>query len=150
MKRRTLALLVIGLGLVYIGLAATFLHEYRDVARVLTSYGANDQLGQEPIAALRKTLLGASIVCSLLGAVTLFIGFGLSFANQWAERVWLAMTVLLPFVHLIRLVADYQLWTFWLVERTLEVVVVTLLAIVSWKTLSNPTTRHTLPSPSAT
>jgi hypothetical protein len=82
--------------------------------------------------------------------MTLFIGAGLYFAKEWAERAWLVFTILLPVVHLIRLVAVYELGAFWMIERTIELTLVVAVAVFSWKVLSNPRRKQPLPSPSAT
>jgi hypothetical protein len=152
MNRKTLTFVVIALGIIYFALAANFLSEYRDVARLLGSYGISQAEFNtfEEIVSLRRTLLGAAIVCSSLGAVTLCIGAGLYFAREWAERAWLVLTILLPFAHLIRLVEVYGLGAFWLVERTIELALVVALSVFSWKILSNPRRKQTVPSPSAT
>jgi predicted transporter len=152
MSRKTLTFIVIALGIIYCALGANFLHQYREVARVLGTYGisAAEFNSFESIVSLRRTFLSAFIVCSSLGVMTLFIGAGLYFAKEWAERAWLVFTILLPVVHLIRLVAVYELGAFWMIERTIELTLVVAVAVFSWKVLSNPRRKQPLPSPSAT
>jgi hypothetical protein len=152
MNRKTLTFIAFALGIIYSALAANFFHTYRDVAKVLGTYGISEAEFNtfEEIVSLRRTMLGAGIVCSFLGAATLCIGTGLGLAKQWAERAWLVLTILLPFAHLIRLVEVYGLGAFWLVERTIELALVVALSVFSWKVLSNPRRKQIVPSPSAT
>jgi cytochrome c biogenesis protein CcdA len=152
MNRKILTFVVITLGLIYLALAANFLYQYREVASVLRSYGISDaEINSfESTVVLRRFFLNAFIVCSFLGAVTLFLGTGVFLAKRWAERAWLVVTILLSVLHLIRLVAIIPLGAFWLAERTIELALVVALAIFSWKVLHRPRGKQTLPSISAT
>jgi hypothetical protein len=147
MTRKTLTLVVVALGIIYIALAANFLHQYREVARVLAYYGVSEAEIKdfEPIASTRTALLGGSIVCASLGMATLFAGAGLFLAKEWARKLWLAIATFLPLFHLFRLVADYKLGALWMAERALELVVVSLLAFISWRLFA-----HSKPVPAAT
>jgi cytochrome c biogenesis protein CcdA len=140
MKRKILTFLVIVVALIYLALAANFIYQYREVARVLISYGVPpaEFNSFEEIVSLRRTFLGAAIVCSFLGLLTLSVGTSLYLGKQWAERAWLILTILLPCVHLIRLVAVFGLGAFWITERTIELTLVTALAVFSWKVLCTP------------
>jgi CubicO group peptidase (beta-lactamase class C family) len=92
----------------------------------------------------------ATFLRIFVSGATLCVGAGLYFAREWAERAWLVLTVLLPFAHIIRLVEVYGTGAFWLVERTIELALVVVLSVFSWKILSNPRRKQTASSPSAT
>lgn len=149
MKRKTLIFLVIALGVVYLALAVIGIYEYREIARVFMSYGVPEFDTFEDIASVRRSLLGGAIVCSVLGAVTLSVGTGLYLEKRWAERAWLVFTILLLCAHLIRLVEVFNWGAVWVIERIIELVLVGVLAMFSWKVLSTPTAKS-LPSTSAT
>ncbi|SRR6266404_1184212 len=152
MNRKSLTLVVIALGIVYVLLAANFLHQYREVARVLATYGITEtEINEfEPIASARRALLGGSIVSACFGALTLIAGAGLFLAKEWARRLWLALASFLPLLHLFRLVADYKLGALWMAERALELAAVLLLAVISWRVLSNAPSKPALPAETAT
>src|SRR6266404_8531381 len=148
MNRRILTYVVVTLGIVYLALAASFLHEYREVARVLAYYGISEAeiADFEPIGSTRQALFGGSIVCVCLGLSTLIAGAGLFLAKEWARKLWLAITTLLPLLHLFRLVVDYKLGPLWIAERMLELIAVLLLALISWRVLSNARSDGAVPA----
>ena len=151
MNRRTLVYVVVILGIIYFALAASFLHQYREVARVFAYYGITEaDFADLPIGSTRQALLSGSIVCVCLSLSTLIAGAGLFLAKEWARKLWLAITTLLPFLHLLRLVADHKLGPLWTAERVVELVAVLLLALVSWRVLSNPRTDGAVPAATAT
>jgi hypothetical protein len=152
MNRKALALIVIALGIIYLLLAANFLHQYREVARVLATYGISESeiIEFEPIGSTRRALFGGSIVSACCGVVTLIAGAGLLLAKEWARKLWLAIATFLPLFHLFRLVADYKLGALWMAERGLELVAVSLLAVASWRVFSNARSKSALPAETAT
>jgi hypothetical protein len=151
MNRRTLAYVVVVLGIIYLALAASFLHQYREVARVFAYYGITEaDFADLSIGATRQALLSGSIVCLTLGLSTLIAGAGLFLAKESGRTLWLAIATLLPLLHLVRLGIDYKLGPLWTAERTLELMVVLLLALVSWRVLSNAGPNPALPAATAT
>ena len=62
----------------------------------------------------------------------------------------MAIATLLPLLHLFRLVADYKLGPWWIAERVLELIAVLLLALISWRVLSNGRADHAVPASTAT
>src|SRR5262245_49628819 len=129
MNRRTLAYLVALVAIIYLVLAANFLHQYREVARVFAHFGITGaDFADLSIGATRQALFSGSIVCASLGLLTLFAGVGLYFAKLWARRLWLTIATFLPVLHLFRLIVDYKLGPLWAAERVLELVAVLLLA----------------------
>jgi hypothetical protein len=152
MNRKILVFCVITFGLIYFALAANYLYLYRDVASVFRNYGMSDAEinSLESTIVLRRFFLRAFIVCSFLGAVGVFGGTGILLARRWAERVWLAVIILLSVLDIVRLVAVLHLGAFWLAERTIELAVVVALAVFSWKVLQRPRGKQTLPFISAT
>jgi hypothetical protein len=151
MNRRTLAYVVVILGVIYFALATGFLHQYREVARVFAHYGITEaDFADLPIGSTRQALFSGSIVCLGLGLSTLIAGAGLFLAKEWARNLWLAITTLLPLVHLLRVVVDYKLGPLWAAERVLELIAVLLLALVSWRVLSNTHSDRAVPAATAT
>jgi hypothetical protein len=151
MNRRTLAYVVIVLGIIYLVLAATLLHQYREIARVFASYGISEaDFVDLPIGATRQALFTGSIACFGLGLSTLTVGAGLFLAKEWARKLWLVMATLLPLLHLVRLVVDYKLGPLWTAERGLELIAVLLLALISWRVLSNARLGGSVPATTAT
>ena len=137
MNRRTLSLLVSLLGLIYLGFAALSLYQYFRIAEVFASYGISQaaQNAMPGIGELRLTFLAGFTVFLLLGLPSLIIGVGLHLRSEWARRAWLGLVLVVVLLHLGRLVIDYHLGGLWLLEGSLEVVLVGFLAIVSWKEL---------------
>jgi hypothetical protein len=137
MNRRTLSLIVSLLGLIYLGFAAISLYQYFRVAEVFASYGISEaaQNDMPRIVEVRRIFLSGFTLFLLLGLPALIVGVGLYFRREWARRAWLVLVLLVVLLHLCRLVIDYHLGGLWLLERFLEVLLVGVLAIVSWKRL---------------
>ena len=151
MNRRTLDYVVVSLGIIYLALAASFLQQYREVARVFAHYGISEaDFADLSIGATRQALFSGAIVCLSLGLSTLIAGAGLFLSKEWARKLWLAMATLLPLLHLVRLVVDYKLGPLWTAERLLELIAVSLLALFSWRVLSNARADGTVPATTAT
>jgi hypothetical protein len=151
MNRRTLDYVVVSLGIIYLALAASFLQQYREVARVFAHYGISEaDFADLSIGATRQALFSGSIVCLFLGLSTLIAGAGLYLHKEWARKLWLAVATLLPLLHLVRLVVDYKLGPLWTAERLLEIIAVSLLTLFSWRVLSNARADGTVPATTAT
>jgi hypothetical protein len=151
MNRRNLAYVVVILSIIYFALAASFFHEYREIARVFAHYGITEaDFADLPIGSARQALFSGSIVSLCLGLLTLIAGAGLFLAKDWARKLWLAIATFLPLVHLLRVVVDYKLGPWWAVERVFELIAVLLLALVSWRVLSNTRSDGAVPVVTAT
>jgi hypothetical protein len=87
------------------------------------------------IVEVRRRLLFGFTVFLLLGLPSLIVGVGLYFRREWARKAWLVLVLLIVLLHLCRLVVDYHLGGLWLLEGLLEVLLIGVLAIISWKRL---------------
>ena len=138
MNRRTLSLIVSLLGSIYLGFAAISLYQYFRVAEVFASYGLSEAAQNDVpriVEEVRRTFLFGFTVFLLLGLPSLIVGVGLYFRKEWARKAWLVLVLLIVLLHLGRLVVDYHLGGLWLLEGSLEVLLIGVLAIVSWKGL---------------
>jgi hypothetical protein len=136
MKRlRPLAILVIVLGVLYLAFGIFSFYHYRKVLQLFAYYGVSDeiQMSVPEIAQTRSQLLGASIEFSIVGIVVLCVGIGLLLAKEWARKIWLVLVGLLTVFHVARLVVDYRLSNFILLERIVEVMLIGALAVLSWR-----------------
>jgi hypothetical protein len=77
-------------------------------------------------------LLSAFIEFSIIGVIVLCVGIGLYLAKEGARKIWLGVVSLLTVFHVARLVMDYQLSSFILLERIAEVFLIGALALFSW------------------
>ena len=138
MKRfRTLSILVLVLGVLYLAFSIFSLYHYRKVLQLFAYYGVSDeiQMSVPDIAQTRGKLLGAFIELSIVGVLVLSVGIGLYLAQEWARKIWLALVSLLVAFHIARLVLDYQLSRFILLERIAELLLIGALALLSWRWL---------------
>jgi hypothetical protein len=135
---KTISLIVFLLGLLYVAGAAFCLYQYRGVTRLFEYYGISytEQLNIDTIVKVRQTLLGASIIFLLAALLTLASAFGLFRAKEWARKFWLGIVLLLAVFHLVRLVTDLHEGGFILAMRLMEVVLIGLVAAVSWRQLT--------------
>ena len=135
MKRlRILSILVLTLGVVYLAVSLFSLYQYRNVLQVFAAYGISDEiaLSNPEVAQARDQLLGAFVVFSVLGVIVVFGGLGLYLAKGWARKFWLGLVSLLFVLHTVRLVSDFRLSSFLLIERIVEVLLIGSLALLSW------------------
>ncbi len=135
MKRvRTLAILVLALGLIYLASGIFSLYQYRSVSQLFAYYGVPDEIWMRnpDIAQTRSKLWKASLEFSTVSVIVLVVGFGLYRAREWARKFWLALVLLLCVIHAVRLVLDYRLSNLLLAERVTEVVLIGALALLSW------------------
>jgi hypothetical protein len=135
MKRlRTLSILVLTLGVIYLAASAFSLYHYRSVLQLFADYGVPDeaQLSVPGVAQARSQLFGAFVAFSLIGVIVIFVGIGLSLAKEWARKFWLGLVSVLFGLHMARLILDYRLSNFLLVERIIEVLLIGGLALLSW------------------
>ena len=135
MKRlRTLAILVLALGLIYLAVGMFSLYHYRKVLQLFAYYGVPDeiQLSVPDIAQTRGKLFGAFVEFSIMSVVVIFVGVGLYRAKEWARIFWLGLVSILFVLHVARLIMDYRLSNFVLVERIAEVLLIGTLGLLSW------------------
>ena len=135
MKRlRKLSILVLTLGVIYLAVSLFSLYQYRNVLQLFADYGVYDEiaLSNLEVAQVRGQLFGAFVVFSLIGVVVMFVGLGLYFAKGWARRFWLGLVSLLFVLHTVRLISDFRLSNFLLIERVIEVLLIGSLALLSW------------------
>jgi hypothetical protein len=135
MKRmRTLAILVLTLGLIYLAVGVFSLYHYRRVFQLFTYYGVPEEIwmSNPDIAQTRGRLWNAFLEFSIVSVVVLLVGFGLYRAKEWARKIWLVLVLLLCMMHVARLVMDYRLGNLLLTERIAEVVLIVALALLSW------------------
>ena len=131
---RTLAFLVLALGLIYLAVGMFSLYHYRKVLQLFAYYGVPDeiQMSVPDIAQTRSKLWYAFLEFSVGSAIVLIAGFGLYLAKEWARKFWLALVLLLFVMHVARLIMDYRLSNLLLVERIAEVMLIGGLAVLSW------------------
>ena len=131
---RTLAFLVLALGLIYLAVGMFSLYHYRKVLQLFAYYGVPDeiQMSVPDIAQTRSKLWYAFLEFSVGSVIVLIAGFGLYLAKEWARKFWLALVLLLFVMHVARLVMDYRLSNLLLVERIAEVMLIGGLAVLSW------------------
>jgi hypothetical protein len=135
MKRtRTLAILVLTLGLIYLAIAVVSLYQHQQLLQMFTYYGVPEVIwmSNPDIAQTRGKLWNAFIEFSIVSVTVLIAGLGLYLAKEWARKFWLALVLLLCVMHVARLVMDYRVSNLLLVERTAEVVLIGALAMLSW------------------
>lgn len=134
MNRRTLALIVLVLAVIYLTSAAISLYLYFDIAKAFASYGipVTEQATIQTIVRLRNSYLRGFVMLALAGVPTLSVALGLYVGNVWARKAWLVLVLILSFFHALRLVFDHSLEPVWIGERVLEVVGIGLLAVISW------------------
>ena len=135
MKRlRVLSVLVLTLGVIYLAVSLLSLYQYHSVLQVFAAYGVSDEiaLSNPEVAQARDQLLGAFVVFSVLGGIVMFGGLGLYLAKGWARKFWLGLVSLLFVLHTVRLVSDFRLSSFLLMERIVEVLLIGSLALLSW------------------
>ncbi len=136
---RTISLIVLLLGLLYVAAAGFCLHQYRGVTRLFEYYGisASEQSNIDSIVRMRQMLLGASMLFTVAFLLTLPSAVGLFLAREWARKLWLGAVLILALFHLVRLVADLRGDGFTLAMRFLEVALIGLVASVSWRRLTS-------------
>ena len=135
MKRlRILSILVLTLGVIYLTVSLFSLYQYRSVLQLFADYGVSDEiaLSNPEIAQARGQLFGAFVVFSLIGVVVMFAGLGLYLSKGWARTFWLGLVSLLFVLHTVRLISDFRLSNFLLIERIVEVLLIGSLALLSW------------------
>jgi|SRR5687768_9997034 len=134
---RTLSILVLALGVTYLAFSLFSLYQYRNVLQLFAVYGVSNEiaLSNPEVAQARGQLFGAFLVFSLIGVVVMFVGLGLFWAKEWARKFWLVLVSVLFVLHLARLIADFRSSDFLLIERTLEVLIIGSLALLSWYSL---------------
>lgn len=135
---KTISLIVFLLGLLYVAGAAVCLYQYRDITKLFEYYGISyaEQLNIDTIVKMRQMLLGAFILFSFAALLTLASAFGLFRAKEWARKFWLGVVLLLAVFHLVRLATDLHEGEFILAMRLMEVVLIGLVATVSWRQLT--------------
>jgi hypothetical protein len=135
MKRlRTLSILVLILGGGYLAVSLFSLYQYHAVLQVFADYGVSDevQLSVPGVAQARGQLFGAFVEFALVGVIVILVGLGLLLAKEWARTSWLPLVSVLVVIHMARLILDYRLSNFLLVERITEVFLIGALALLSW------------------
>jgi hypothetical protein len=135
MKRlRTLSILVLALGVIYLAVSIFSLYQYRSVLQLFSDYGVPDEvaLSNPEVAQARAQLFGAFVVFSLIGVIVMFVGLGLYLAKGWARKFWLGLVSLLFVLHTVRLISDFRLSSFLLIERIVQVLLIGSLALLSW------------------
>jgi hypothetical protein len=135
---KTIALIVLLLGLLYVAGAAFCLYQYRSVTGLFEYYGISyaEQLNIDTIVKVRQTLLGAFVLFTIASLLTLASAIGLFRAKEWARKFWLGVVSLLAVFHLVRLVTDAHEGGFILAIRLMEVLLIGLIAAVSWRQLT--------------
>ena len=135
MKRtRTLAILVLTLGLIYLAVAAVSLYQHQQLLQMFVYYGVPEEvwMSNPDIAQTRGKLWNAFLEFSIVSVIVLIAGLGLYLAKEWARKFWLALVLLLCVMHSARLVMDYRVSNLLLLERIAEVVLVGVLTMLSW------------------
>jgi hypothetical protein len=135
MKRtRTLAILVLALGLLYLAVAVLSLYQHQRMFQMFAYYGVPEEIwmSNPDIAQTRGKLWNAFIEFSIVSVIVLTAGLGLYLAKEWARKFWLALVLLLCAMHVARLAMDYRGSNLLLVERITEVVLIGALAMLSW------------------
>ena len=135
---KTISLIVFLLGLLYVAGAAFCLYQYRGVTKLFEYYGISyaEQLNIDSIVKMRQMLLGALILFSIAALLTLASAVGLFRAKEWARKFWLGVVLLLAVFHLVRLATDLHGGGYILAMRLMEVVLIGLVAAVSWRQLT--------------
>jgi hypothetical protein len=135
MKRmRTLAILVLALGLIYLAVGMFSLYHYRRVFQLFAYYDVPEEIwmSNPDIAQTRSRLWDGFLEFSIFSVLVLLVGLGLYRAKEWARKFWLGLVLLLCVMHVARLVMDYRLSNLLLAERIAEVVLIAALALLSW------------------
>ncbi len=135
MKRtRTLAILVLALGLIYLAVAGVSLYQHQRMFQMFAYYGVPEEIwmSNPEIAQTRSKLWDAFIEFSVVSVIVLIAGLGLYLAKEWAREFWLALVLLLCVMHVARLAMDYRVNDLLLVERMAGVVLIGALAMLSW------------------
>jgi len=85
---------------------------------------------------MRQMLLGAFTLFSIAALLTLASAFGLFRVKEWARKFWLGVVLLLAGFHLVRLATDLHQEWYIVAMRLVEVVLIGLVAAVSWRQLT--------------
>jgi hypothetical protein len=136
---RTISLIVLLLGLLYVAAAVVALYQYWGLTKLFEYYGisASEQLNIDSIVRMRRMLLGAIMLFTIASLLTLPSAVGLFFAKEWARKLWLVVVLMLALFHLVRLVADARGGVAIMVMRLLEVALIGLVASISWRRLTS-------------
>ena len=135
---RILSAVVFIFGLLYVGAGLFSLYHYRDTLALFAQYGVSDevQLSIPEVAQTRATLIGAFIEFSIIGIVVSSNAIALFCAHRWSRRTWLWVVSLLVLFHVGRLVLDFRLGSFLFLERIAELLLISLMAALSWRWLT--------------
>lgn len=135
---KTIALIVLLLGLLYVAGAAFCIYQYRGITKSFEYYGISSaaQVNIDIIVKMRRMLLGAFILFTVASLLTLVSAIGLFRAKEWARKFWLSVTLLLAVFHLVRLVTDLHEGGVLLAMRLMEVMLIGLVGAVSWRQLT--------------
>jgi len=138
-KVKTLALVALLLSLIYLGVAVFCFYQYHQVIKLFAHYGITDaeQMTIESIAQTRHRLSSGFKEFTIAGLLTFNVGIGLYRAKEWARKTWLGLISLLMLFHVLRLIMGYQLGTLILMERIIEVLLISLFALLSWRLLTD-------------
>ncbi len=141
---KTIALIVLLLGLLYAAGAAFCLHQYQGVTKLFEYYGIqySEQLKIDMIVKRRQTLQGGFVLFTVAALLTLIAASGLFCANEWARKFWLGVVLLLAIFHVARLATDLREGKFILAMRVTEVVLIGLIAAVSWRQLTKESMKN--------
>ena len=133
-RMQRLAILVLALGLIYLGVGVVSLYQHQQLLQMFAYYGVPEDvwMSNPGIAQTRGKLWNAFIEFSIVSAIVLIVGCGLYRAKEWARKCWLALVLLLYVMHAARLAMDYQLGNMLLAERVAEVLLIGTLAVLSW------------------
>ncbi|MBA3713477.1 MAG: hypothetical protein H0W76_13675 [Pyrinomonadaceae bacterium] len=141
---KTIALIVLLLGLLYVAGAAFCLHQYQGVTKLFEHYGIqySEQLKIDMIVKMRQTLRGGFVLFTVAALLTLIAASGLFCAKEWARKFRLGVVLLLAIFHMARLATDLREGKFILAMRVAEVVLIVLIAAVSWRQLTKESMKN--------
>lgn len=133
---RIFAVIVFLLGLFY-SIAGVYMFLYFENVAQLMDSAKNAgvlELQQIDVSTWRTQVKTTSIVLAFIGILILVVSIGLFKVREWARKFWLGITLLLVLFHGSWLLSDYYKGKM-AIEDGIEVVGVSLIAIISWVSL---------------
>jgi hypothetical protein len=127
---KRLSLLAAAVALIYIAASAWAFFRFRRMVQTLKYYGITEaqQLELENVSQWRRSLTYEGVIFLLFGVAAAIVALGLFRASRRARNLWYILVVCFAAYHLFRLVTSYELGTFMISVRALEVVCSVILA----------------------
>jgi len=134
---RTIPILVFVLGLLYLSVGIFTFYQYYEITQFLDGVSNLAQSRVGSIVELRDRYFDAFKVFTSIALPVLLSSIGLRFTKEWARKFWLGLVLLLTGFHIYRFATDIHGENYVLVIRTIEVILIVVVALFSWKQLTS-------------